>query len=387
MWSGTASIDDRVRNSELFPRIRDAEAIMHDSVSKLKANYDEYILEKQAKMAFDAGSLDGSNSSAHSGSISKKSKKGSVNIVNSVDQKKKTKNVKKDKEKKKDKEPEPIEREEYFSTFELAKKDPEYTKYLDYTELQYPKLFGQSMEFPPDSIHTLWMSGFLDRAQRDGEMLMKQKYKKMLEVKENKPKSTLFDTNHYEKKKLVKSKKDTSTHDIEAPTDDDDIHEFVRKMFSDQDRGIERGYDDLSSVMDRKKTLQDIEMLKKTDDVSSIESIKNADELVSVNGSIETSKSKKSIKQNKTQTSKIFQVMKPYLTEIKAEKLRMSRTKKPEVVDFVSTELEDYFEHLRREHIAASKIQDIWRRSHILGIYILYYYFCLYCIFHSLFIY
>ena len=368
MWSGTASIDDRVRNSELFPRIRDAEAIMHDSVSKLKLNYDEYILEKQAKMAFDGGSL-GGGSSVQSGSIGKKSNKGSVNSISSADKKKKIKSIKKNKEKKKVKEPEPNEREEYFSTFELAKKDPEYTKYLDYTELQYPKLFGQSMDFPPDSIHTLWMSGFLDRAQRDGEMLMKQKYIKMLEVKEDKPKSTLFDSNHYEKKKLVKSKKDTSL-DVEAPTEDDDIHEFVRKMFSDQDRGLERGYDDLSSVMDRKRTMKDIEIAKKADDVSSIESLKNVDESLSVSGSIETSKSKKSTKQNKTQTSKIFQVMKPYLTEIKAEQLRMNRTKKPEVVDFVSTELEDYFEHLRREHIAASKIQDIWRRSHILGIYI-----------------
>ena len=45
--------------------------------------------------------------------------------------------------------------------------DPEMSKFLTYDGLVFPKPY-ETVKLPPEFIDKLWVSGFMDRANRDG---------------------------------------------------------------------------------------------------------------------------------------------------------------------------------------------------------------------------
>ena len=316
MWnskfSGTQNVEERVRNSELFPRIRDAEVKAKANSKELKAQYDEYEAMKMEKMVFDPET-----------ERKKRTKK-------EKEDKKKNHNIKK----KKDSSINTSHRgDEYFSTI-VMNTDPEMKKYVDYSELHYPKLFGSSMNLPPGSIDTVWMSGFLDRAQRDGAELVKKKAAQILE-------------------KGVSAAVHPSGEKDKENDEKNDDYTAVDTMPS--------GVDDMSSKKPVKKVKKDI--FKSVSDLAA--------EVQAHRGDIERKQAVDAARKDKMRAefkiqNKINQRLKPYVSELNKHELYVREVQMPEVIDFVSTELEDYFEHLRQEHESASIIQKFWRRTKIL---------------------
>lgn len=133
------TVNDRIRGSERFPRIRDAERDMATN----EAEFRHRLESKKKKKAKEAALKLESN----------KKKRDAVNL----DYYKKVV------------EPTP---EELFTKFTLTK-DPKSSQYMTYSEVFFPKLFDPSTAAaPPESIDRLWMLGFQDEAIR------KQKRKK-----------------------------------------------------------------------------------------------------------------------------------------------------------------------------------------------------------------
>ena len=134
MFPRIQTVDARIRNSELFPRIRDAELAMkkneEDFQAKLKA---KESLKKKKKM--------------------KKNKKEVVIVVNATPKKEK----------------EIVPQKQYFTGFVLNK-DPLCSKYMPFDEVYFPKLFNRAdADTGANTIENLWMLGFEDLVTRKTE--------------------------------------------------------------------------------------------------------------------------------------------------------------------------------------------------------------------------
>lgn len=73
----------------------------------------------------------------------------------------------------------PDVRPQQFFSAHVLNRDPEVAKFLDYSELIYPKPYnvlegtGGIEDMPPDFMDKMWISGFLDRANRDANAIAK----------------------------------------------------------------------------------------------------------------------------------------------------------------------------------------------------------------------
>mmetsp|Transcript_17379 Transcript_17379/g.29368 ORF Transcript_17379/g.29368 Transcript_17379/m.29368 type:complete len:181 (+) Transcript_17379:119-661(+) len=122
------SLDERVRTSELFPRIRDAEKGMLENELAFQKKRERHRkrLERQKK-----------------------------------------KDLKKDAEEA-DEQTLPSEPSTHYFTGFVLNKDPSASKYMPFDEIFFPKLFNKTTaEAPPDAINSLWMLGFEDHCQRN----------------------------------------------------------------------------------------------------------------------------------------------------------------------------------------------------------------------------
>ena len=133
-----ATLNRRIAESELFPRIRDAELKLKEDEGRLESKYGSGFVQTGSRAATAQGKI-GANR---------------VKI-------------------------EQVETSEFFATHTLNK-DPSCAKYMPYNEVHYPKLFGND-KMPPEILQDgLWMSGFIDRAIRGddlGEKVSKKKRK------------------------------------------------------------------------------------------------------------------------------------------------------------------------------------------------------------------
>lgn len=271
MFPHIAKLDERIRNSERFPRIRDAEKAMKENEEFMKEEYRKSV-KKKGKKSTKRQPDDGQSAQGNAPSA------------------------------------------EFFSKFVLNK-DPSCAAYMPYNEVIYPKIADTCSECNrvPDSINNLWMSGFLDRAERDGNSLQREKYQKMLAAME----ADAF-------RSSVKSRQNHST----TSASNDDIAKSGTA--NDESCGDLDSFDSMEAEL---KAATAVPSAKKP------------------------SKTKpKSVKLKPLQ-------FKPYLEEIVKNNMAQKKIKVPPPQKFKSDELDSIFEQERKEGAAAKIIQTAWRWS------------------------
>jgi hypothetical protein len=131
-----ATINDRVRSSETFPRIRDAEKEMIENEKKFRIKIENR--EKRRKKKRELERL----------MLLKKAMPQDNKILPSLKPK------------------EEIQQKQYFTKF-ILNRDPQSSKYLLFDEVFYPKLFDKEIsDVPPEMIDRVWLIGFQDLATR-----------------------------------------------------------------------------------------------------------------------------------------------------------------------------------------------------------------------------
>ena len=130
MLSRALTLDERVRASGLFPRIRDAEAEMvkNEMEFQRKREQERKKREKMRKLDLKALATKGDASTS------------------------------------------PVKPENHYFTGFVLNKDPSCSKYLPYDEIFFPKLFNKATQrSPPETLQSLWMLGFEDHIYRSNQ--------------------------------------------------------------------------------------------------------------------------------------------------------------------------------------------------------------------------
>lgn len=144
-----ASVDQRIHESEKFPRIRSAELAMKENEKRLKEKYGIITCKKNNFKKIPGY-------------------KKSIQNVESNDDDNQHFQPKSD-----------LTDQAGFFTGHVLNRDRDIAKYLPYNEVFYPTLF-EDVKLPPEFIENgLWMSGFLDRAARDSDLNEKLKKKRL----------------------------------------------------------------------------------------------------------------------------------------------------------------------------------------------------------------
>ena len=138
MADRAASLNKRVRESEAFPRIRDAEAELFAEEARLQDKYGREYVKTGVRATTAKGKI-GTNR---------------IKVAEAPEA-------------------------DFFTTLVLNK-DPSCAQYMPYNEVQYPNIFrpGSDKMSPEVLQNSFWMSGFIDRAIRGddlGEVLSKKK--------------------------------------------------------------------------------------------------------------------------------------------------------------------------------------------------------------------
>jgi hypothetical protein len=160
MLQRALTLDERVRKSELFPRIRDAERAMEEN----EANFQKRRLEQRKR----------------------RERQHKLDLKALAIQEK----------------PAIVQETNYFTGFVLNK-DPSCSKYMPFDEVFFPKLFNETTKKThPESINSLWMLGFEDHTQR--ELAPKPQF---VQAAAEMDISTLGSDNNSEARKAKKPKK------------------------------------------------------------------------------------------------------------------------------------------------------------------------------------
>lgn len=382
MWNlSSANVDDRVRNSEKFPRIRDAEKQMRENSAMLKKAYDDDVEykrdpvkgeEKKRKLRREkkredarlkllessllegGGSLDMGSVNGALGSVSptRSVATAGVNTNASVA----SDNMSMETGIATHMAQLGAPPKQFFSTFVLNS-DPEMAPFVDYSLLHFPKLFNEE-EIPPDSIDTLWMSGFLDRAERDGAELLKKKKAKMLsKVKVSldvaDPRNSVDLQNNNKKSSLDENSSVENESQSSATVTSASVHTKLDELESMRGKGAKSGKN-MSSLATKLSKQNNNNNNKDGNKESSLSKSMSSSSI------LERRKAKKEPKPFKLT---LEQKLKPYELTVKEEILREKKVKPPEFVRFVSDELETYFDNERKEYNAALRLQKFWRKS------------------------
>ena len=127
MLNRALTLDERVRNSELFPRIRDAERGMVQNEIEFRKKREDERKRKDRRSKVDI-------------------KKLALQTDGRA----------------------PGQPETHFFTGFVLNKDPSCSKYMPFDEVYFPKLFNKTTQrAPPECINSLWMLGFEDHIQRE----------------------------------------------------------------------------------------------------------------------------------------------------------------------------------------------------------------------------
>lgn len=120
------SLDERVRKSELFPRIRDAEQRMLQNEIDFQRRRELERKQRERRQKVDVKSLALQDNRS------------------------------------------PVKQRTHFFTGFVLNKDPAVSKYMPFDEIYFPKLFNKTTaSAPPESIDSVWMLGFEDHIQRE----------------------------------------------------------------------------------------------------------------------------------------------------------------------------------------------------------------------------
>lgn len=298
-----AKLDDRIRRSDSFFRINEAE-------KKMKENED--LLHK--KYAVKQGKKKKKPNSGHAEIAQKNSDETTPN--------------------------------DFFSCFVLNK-DPSAAKYMPYNEVLFPKITDEAAAvMPPDSLQNLWLTGFLDRAERDGKMLAKIEYDKILASMPDE-----FDRINARLQSPNMSSLDASSSSFagEGSRSHSANGHHQTNVADEEDDGI---FGDNEDYFREAHARQNKLLHAKSSVLSKI--------------SVET----KSMKKKREHSEKMRKLLplkfKPYVEAVKEIELAQKKVKLPAVTKFVSSELEKLFELQRIENNAASLIQKAWRWTKLL---------------------
>ena len=282
----------------------------------------------------------------------------------------------------------------HFFSAHVLTKDPEAAKWLDYTEVVFPKPYNVLAEadvtMQPDFIHNVWISGFLDRSNRDALAIARQAaIKKAKEVSKKK------------KKKVGVIYEDVSSVDSSTHKSLDDGSEGGRND-SDSLAGIKKFKplrDQIAHIGGQASTL--------SQDISNIESSQASVASRSVTSSVSSAKARfysdieaaeqarekaaeaRRLAQEKRKSEKkhIVEMMKPYQEQITDYLIRkqtgnwmpVRKTEEEEraaaaeaaggaaaeelkFASFMSVDLDRIFDKERQEHEAATRIQKWWKK-------------------------
>lgn len=134
MKQRAANIDQIIRQSERFPRIRDAEREM--------AENEEAFLKRREKKRKQAERLQRQQALA-------------LPEIKSLHSKQT-----------------PAKQDDYFSSF-VINSDPSVAKYMLFNEVHYPKLFSPISSKAPHTIDSLWMLGFAHESTKPQQTFAK----------------------------------------------------------------------------------------------------------------------------------------------------------------------------------------------------------------------
>jgi hypothetical protein len=124
MLTRALTLDERVRKSELFPRIRGAENEMKQNELNFREKRDQQRKRRERQHKLDLKAVAAQERSSI------------------------------------------VQENHYFTGFVLNN-DPSVSKYMPFDEVYFPKLFNNSTrKAPPETINSLWMLGFEDHIQR-----------------------------------------------------------------------------------------------------------------------------------------------------------------------------------------------------------------------------
>ena len=324
MINRASTVNQRIRESEKFPQIRNAELELKENEARLKAKYGTEFVRTGKRAATSKGKI-GSNR---------------VKVDDAVTS-------------------------DFFSTHVLNK-DPECAAYMPYNEVHYPNLFSAD-KMPPEVLQEgMWMSGFIDRAIR-GEDLGEKVGKKKRKKKKDEPK---FITSSVGSTLKEKSFVDVgSTLSLSAGSGSMTFGGMGTKPVSlDPVDALLEPYDDLDSDPG------DNDLSRGSGIRSSITSLlktKNMKQAVlSMTASVvqsSASGANGSQEQQQQSVATIMKRFKPYLDTMITKKdvqLKVSHKKRAEGRNYTleSAELEQIFEQQRIENEAAKFLQTFWRR-------------------------
>lgn len=313
------TVNDRIRNSETFPRIRDAENSMKEFSSqwRLLKQYRANNTSKYAQRELP---------------LIPKSEFSPPRISLDCEDPK----------------------QEYFNTFTLNT-DKKCAKYMPFNKIHFPKTFGFE-DMPPESLDKLWVAGFLDRAQRDADAVKRMQLRFLHEDVDDSTASMIVNDGSVTGK---------PGKNIDPLFDDSSIRSNVSdhlRFHQSKFGSLTAGVDELES-----ETYSHISRSSSSIDDASINS--NASNLLHVINDDPQKRLEKLLATRKERKSKTRTVpkLKPYQDSLK-KKSSVSLSKKalPIINSLSSIELEKIFDTEKMENEAARKIQLAFRRSRVL---------------------
>lgn len=140
-----ATLNDRIRNSETFPRIRDLEAALAEEQNLYVAKIENKLLRRKGKPAKPLPPRILTKSSSPSKSSAAKAE---------------------------------LVARDFFSTHVLNK-DPGCSKYMPFDKVFYPRLFNNNeSSHVPESLDLVWMLGFQHLAEHSSSIVQQPQPKK-----------------------------------------------------------------------------------------------------------------------------------------------------------------------------------------------------------------
>jgi hypothetical protein len=350
------TVDDRIRASEKFPRIRDAELTTIKKKEQLRKKIEDRDYAR--KVAAEERAKNG-NRTPPGGSPSEKK-----NIV----------------------EEDYIEKD--FFSYHVMNEDPEMSKYLDYDGLVFPKPY-EVTKLPPEFIDKLWVSGFMDRANRDGVKKMKEEHKKMALTRRRKfDKPPKEEEEDYTPLRLASDVVDDSAERAAA-----EVAARAKAKLEELMKGVpvkkkKKGPMDSDSDEDDGRTVhslgEDISVLSSNPSVASKvelseeqKAARDKQEQDEIERKRRRELEEKRIADEKARIAAIPKVFKPYLNQIYEKSRNLEKEaaaaalsdaaaaalkEREQSISFLSLDLDYVFDRERQEHEAAKRIQQSWKK-------------------------
>eukprot|EP00605_Chrysophyceae_sp_TOSAG23-4_P001582 GSChrysophyteH1.ASY1.ANO1.1737.1 assembled CDS len=351
------TVDDRIRASEKFPNIRKAEIATIKKKEALRKKIEERDLQRKK-------------------AAEERKKYGNETPPGSP------------KERKSLVEEDYIEKD--FFSYHQMNDDPEMSKYLEYDGLVFPKPY-EVTKLPPEFIDKLWVSGFMDRANRDGPKKVKEEQKKMAKTRMRKfDKPPREEEEDYTPLRLASDVVDDSAERAAAEVAakaQAKLEELMKgqpakkkkKALMDSDSDSDNEGRTVHSLGEEISVLSSVASVSPQKEELSEEQKAARDKQAAdeVERKRRQELEAKRIADEKARIAAIPKVFKPYLDQILEKKRNLEKEAKEQAmsvaaaaalkereqsISFLSMDLDYVFDRERQEHEAAARIQKSWKK-------------------------